>query len=411
MRELPGRVSVKRIFTAVILVAVFGGSALAIFGPLGPSDANVYSLSYPGPAPRGTVDFVGAYLGSSNGSPQPTTYVVQSPASTSTGPPRYTSGNQWIGLNAQGAAGNSTGGNGGFLQFSSEIAIKSVQPSKLAGRIVLLAFSLGGYVAYQSTVQDSAFVVIRVPASQYQQALSQIQSLGNVTSLVSNSNDVTVKYTDLNATLKSLVVEQNALLRLVNQSTSISTTLVIEGQLQQVDSQINQVQSQILQTRTLIQYSTISVSLTKEAQRTPLSMVLSATPRSGTSPLSVTFNAIVKGGIYPYFVTYNFGDGTSAQGQIVVHQFVGSGDFNATVSTTDSNGTVAAAFTIIHINSPPGRSGLEEFLGTVSGLFLRVIEGIIEVAVVVIPLGLVAVAVLYPLQKRARSKTATDERK
>src|SRR5208337_4156186 len=123
--------------------------------------------------------------------------------------------------------------------------------------------------------------------------------MGNVSSLSSNSNDVTVQYTDLNATVASLLTEQGALLRLLSQSVTINTTLAIENQLQGVNQQINDAQSQILQTKTLVDFSTIDVTISETAQSVPLSMKLTATPVNGTAPLSVTFNAIVKGGAQP----------------------------------------------------------------------------------------------------------------
>jgi len=294
--------------------------------------------------------------------------------------------------------------NGTMIEFSSDLSMESPSPSAAASNVVALAYSVGGYVAYQSTLKDSANVVIRVPAASYQSVIAKIQTFGNVTSLTSNSNDVTVQYTDLNATLKSLVTEQQALLRLVNQSTTVNATLAIEAQLQGVNQQINVVQSEMLQTKRLVDYSTISVNVSKAVRAKPLSMALSGTPRSGQSPLTVTLNAIVSGGNGPYFVNYNFGDGTSSQGQILVHTFVGSGDYNVTATATDQNGTVTSKWVNIHVTPAPSQLGFGDFPGTVAGLFVRVIEGIVEVAVVVVPLVLIAAAVFVPVRRWSRGQ-------
>jgi hypothetical protein len=300
-------------------------------------------------------------------------------------------------------------GNGTMIEFSSNISLESPSPEGAASSVVALAYSVGGYVAYQSTLVDSANVVIRVPAASYQSTIAQIEKMGNVQSLTSNSNDVTVEYTDLNATLKSLAAEQAALLRLVNQSTSISATLAIESQLQEVDQQINVVQSQMLQTTRLVDYSTISVSISKSVQAKPLSVVLTATPKSGQSPLAVTLNAVVTGGSGQYLVNYNFGDGTSAQGQILVHTFVGSGNYNVTVTATDQNGTVASKWVNIHVTAAPSQLGFGDFPGSVAGLFVRVTEGIVEVAAVVVPVALVAGAVLVPIRRWSRGQKTNKQ--
>lgn len=299
--------------------------------------------------------------------------------------------------------GSPTGG-GGLIEFSSDLTIRSSSPQQTASGVVALAYSVGGYVAYQTTYSSSAFVVIRVPSSQYQNVLTQVLAMGTFISETSNSNDVRVQYTDMNATLASLRTEQGALLRLLNQSTTINTTLAIETQLQQVNQQINDVQSQILQTKTLIDYATLDVTITESPQPIPLSMTLSATPANGTSPLSVTFNAQVKGGAQPYVVNYNFGDGYASQGQIVIHTFFEAGNYKVVASATDQNGTVVQATATVRVAAVPAQSGFVTFFGNVANLFVSVVEGIVEVAVVVLPLAAVGAAIIIPIQRRTRTQ-------
>lgn len=298
-----------------------------------------------------------------------------------------------------------TPGNGSrMVEFFSNVTMESPDPPSLASRIVGLAYSVGGYVAYQSTHGDSAYVIIRVPASTYEQTLGRVQLMGNVTGLVSTSNDVTVQYTNLNATLVSLEAEQQALLRLINATTRVNDTLAIEATLQGVDAQINFVQSEMLQTQRLVAYSTLTVSISKSVQNKPLAMTLSATPKSGTSPLGVTFNAVVTGGRPPYVVNYNFGDGSSQQGQIVIHQFYQAGEYNVTVSATDSAGDVTMASALVRVSRAPSSLGFGDFPTMLANLFVRVLEGIATVAVVVLPIAGVLAAVLVPLRRRGRPR-------
>ncbi len=299
---------------------------------------------------------------------------------------------------------NASLGTGAQIEFSSDVSISCSAPQQTAAGVVALAYTVGGYVAYQSTYKDSAYVVIRVPATSYQSVLTQVEAMGNVSSLVSNSNDVTVQYTDLNATVASLLTEQGALLRLLNQSATINTTLAIEAQLQGVDQQINDAQSQILQTRTLVDFATVDVTISETAQSAPLSMKLTATPTNGTAPLSVTFNAIVKGGAQPYVVNYNFGDGTADQGQILIHTYETSGNYKVTVTVTDQNGTVASESTDIRVAASPSQYGVGNFPALIANLFVSVVEGIAEVAVVVLPLAAVGAVVVIPLRRRSRSQ-------
>ncbi|MDA4124928.1 MAG: DUF4349 domain-containing protein [Thaumarchaeota archaeon] len=408
--------TVIALFGAFIVISGFGLALLSntsgTFGTFSPAGSAPSTL--PLGANGSLNDLASVYGGSSysNGpSPVGGTQVIQTvtemSTTTATLPPSVSGSSSSQGSNPTQV--NSTLGTGALIEFSSDVTVESATPQQAAARVVGMAYSVGGYVAYQSTFKDAAYVVIRVPASEYQAVLTQVEGIGNVTSLVSNSNDVRVQYTDLNASLASLRTEQAALLRLLNQSTTVNSTLQIETQLQGVNQQINYIQSQILQTKTLIDFSTIDVTFSRSAQKTPLSMTLSATPTNGTAPLSVTFNAIVKGGAQPYIVNYNFGDGTSYQGQILIHTFDGSGDFRVTVTATDQNGTVTMTSTKVHIVAAPNQFGAVGFPTTIANLFVNVLEGIVEVAVVVLPLAAVAAVVVIPLRRRTRSQKTVKQ--
>ena len=270
----------------------------------------------------------------------------------------------------------------------------------------VVAYSLGGYVAYSYAENSSALAIIRVPAPNYQNALTQIEGLGNVTFTSSTSNDVTVQYTDLNATLQSLLTEQTSLLRILNQTTQVNETLIVESQIQGVDAQINSIESQMLETRTLIDYSTISVSMNIAPKPAPppqpLNMKVTATPLSGKSPLSVTFNAVVTGGNAPYIINYNFGDGTSAETQALIHTFTSGGRYNVTVTATDALANVTSKSIIITVSSIPVQDRFSAFSTTIITLFFGVLEGIAEVAVVVLPLAAIAAIIIIPIRNRTR---------
>ena len=412
-----GGVTKRRVLYGLVALIVVGGFGLALLSNLGiygtaaasnpeflnpTSDAsaaqNAAAGSYPvfgvpGPynAGLGTTQVIGTQTIA-------TSTTVMSTSTSTTSPV----------LPGQGQYSNVTqgspGSNGGMIEFSTNLAITASAPQQTASAVSALAYSVGGYVAYQSTYNSSAYIVIRVPSGDYQKVLSQVLALGAFVSESSNSNDVSVQYTDMNATLVSLRTEQSALLRLINQTTSISSTLAVESQLQQVDQQINYVESQILQTRTLVDYATIDVTVTETAQKIPLVMTLSTIPANGTAPLSVTFNAIVKGGAQPYVVNYNFGDGTATQGQIVIHTYNQAGDYKVVVSATDQNGTVVQKTATVDVAAVPSPSGVSSFFGYVGGLFLSVIEGIVEVAAVVLPLAGVVAAILIPIQRHEKSR-------
>ena len=411
-----GGITKRRALLGIAALIVAGGFALALlpnagvtpwasmaseanFGPsgglnsLGSLQSSIYQVGLPadtGNVGPGYTDVVGQV-----------TTMTTTLASTSTSYPPGGLGPAQSGFNV---TQGSPSGAGGLIEFSSDLTIRTSSPEQTASGVVALAYSVGGYVAYQTTYSNSAYVVIRVPSSQYQQVLSQVLAMGAFVSETSNSNDVKVQYTDMNATLASLRTEQTALLRLLNQSTTVNSTLAIENQLQQVNQQVNEVESEILQTRTLVEYATIDVTITESAQPMPLAVTVSATPKNGTVPLAVTFNAQVKGGAQPYVINYNFGDGYASEGQIVIHTYFQAGDYKVVVSATDQNGTVVQATTTVKVVAAPAQSGLVTFFGNVTNLLVNVLEGIVEVAVVVLPLAAVGAAVIIPIQRHGKGQ-------
>jgi hypothetical protein len=360
---------------------------------LGPMLSTVTSVN------QGVTVALGTTVSATETQQQPSTIVIKSNSQGS----------------SQSSAGsfstNSSSSTSGFIEFFSNVTISVSSTQTSLNTAISIAYTYGGYVAFSSYSNTSSIAVLRIPASNYESALSGVEALGNLTGFQSNSNDVSVQYTNLNATLQSLLTEQASLLRLENKSTSLNSTLLIENEIQGINAQINEVQSEILQTRTLIDYSTITVTLERHQTTTvaPLSLKLIATPKSGMSPLAVTFNSIIAGGSGPYIANYNFGDGTSYQGQTLIHTFYKSGTYNVTVTATDSNGSVKEAWSIIQVSAAPSSSQFSSFAIYVAGLLTSVVEGIVEVAVVVLPITLVIAVVILPFRNKFR--TMRKERK
>jgi len=343
---------------------------------------------------------------------QPPTYVITTATVSSSSTGSYPPSSNPTAPSQQGATNHT-----GFIEFFSNVTVMVTSPQDALDRATAIAYTYGGYLAFSSYENTSSLAVLRIPAANYGEALAGVEKLGNLTGLQSTSNDVSIKYTDLNATLQSLLTEEASLLSLENKSTSLNTTLLLENQIQGINAQINEIQSQILQTRLLIDYSTITatfnehISIPPPPPPTPLTLKLVSTPQSGEAPLAVTFNAIVNGGKTPYIANYNFGDASSYQGQTLIHTYYTAGNFNATVTITDTNGTVQEAWVMIHVTNPPGQptqSQFTSFTSYVAGLLISVVEGIVEVAVVILPIALVIGAVILPFRHRLRSTSRKE---
>ena len=65
-------------------------------------------------------------------------------------------------------------------------------------------------------------------------------------------------------------------------------------------------------------------------------LTVSSTPSSGTAPINVTLSETPKGGTAPYTVVWLFGDGTTASGASVTHQYTATGSYEVAAFVTDS---------------------------------------------------------------------------
>ncbi|HUK75406.1 MAG TPA: DUF4349 domain-containing protein, partial [Nitrososphaerales archaeon] len=98
------------------------------------------------------------------------------------------------------------------IEFFTNVTLQAASASTAFAKAAAVAYSVGGYVADSTESNATALVVMRVPTANYEDALTEVEGLGTLVSLSSSSNDVTVQYTDLNATLQSLRAEQASLL-------------------------------------------------------------------------------------------------------------------------------------------------------------------------------------------------------
>jgi hypothetical protein len=129
-----------------------------------------------------------------------------------------------------------------------------------------IATAAGGFVAsssfsYQGE-QQVASVTIRVPASRYQDVLSQVRALGvKVDSEASNASDVTEEYSDLSARLRNLEATEAQLLQLLGQARNINEVLQVQDRLSAVRAEVERVKGRIVLLEKLSEMATLTVHL------------------------------------------------------------------------------------------------------------------------------------------------------
>jgi len=132
-----------------------------------------------------------------------------------------------------------------------------------------IPLSVGGYIERSSMNSDAGRhgtarrfnITMRVPEAQFESVVRQIEQYATVTTSRQSAQDVTDQFYDMQARLDTLAIEEDRLLYLIEQATSISEILNLEQRLSSVRLQIGRYQSSL---NTMIQqttYSTIHVTL------------------------------------------------------------------------------------------------------------------------------------------------------
>jgi hypothetical protein len=150
-----------------------------------------------------------------------------------------------------------------MVEMEGYITIQVADAKTSSDQAARLAASLGGYVASSSfeDTSSSMSLILRVPESNFSLAMRDLSAMGIVKDQSISSNDVTEQYVDLQAQLDSYKTEENALLRILNASTTVRDALDTENAIQNTQAQINDIEGQLRVMQRLVTFATINIQL------------------------------------------------------------------------------------------------------------------------------------------------------
>ena len=147
----------------------------------------------------------------------------------------------------------------------ASLTIEAKNVPEQATQIRVIAESLGGYVEQVSSAggpdEARATITVRIPQSQFFDALDRIKALGTVQRENVGSEDVTEQFIDLEARLKSFHRQEESLLSLLAKTETVSEILVLERELARVRSDIERYQGQLNFLERRVHLATITVTL------------------------------------------------------------------------------------------------------------------------------------------------------
>lgn len=179
--------------------------------------------------------------------------------------------------------------NNTMEQFTAEQDISSQEESKLSARKLITTMhlsieaenyddviswieqqtaSLGGYVQSADSYTryndlHYASYTLRIPAGSLSAFTEGVGSIGNITSSSSETQDITLSYTDVQSHIQSLKIEQQRLMELLEQAESLSDMLDIEDRLSYVRYELESYESRLLLYDNQVTYSTLYLEVSE----------------------------------------------------------------------------------------------------------------------------------------------------
>lgn len=141
--------------------------------------------------------------------------------------------------------------------------------------------ALGGYVE-QSDISGvsltyrnepsrrSASITARVPSNQLNQFVSVVEESGNVIFKSESTEDVTLRYSDLESRKKSLTIEQERIWELLEKADTLEAVITLEERLSEIRYELESMESQLRLYDNQVDYSTIYININEVTDFTPV---------------------------------------------------------------------------------------------------------------------------------------------
>lgn len=187
-----------------------------------------------------------------------------------------------IKLTATDASGNALTGTSGSAVTAPEIHpgrkiilnadyALEVQDARLAmSRLQQMTASTGGYVVEANLNQNgdgswTGRMVARIPSLQYESAVNQVRTVGEVKSERQWSRDVTEQYMDLESRIRIESAHEQKLQELAGKAASFDDWLKLTQRINETRAQIERMEGQIKLLANQVEFSTLTIGLTQPA--------------------------------------------------------------------------------------------------------------------------------------------------
>lgn len=143
-----------------------------------------------------------------------------------------------------------------ILIYTADYTMSVFEVTKSLDAVEALAKSVGGYLARR----DDTSITIRVPAEKFQDVITGVEKVGDVTHRNVVSEDVTAEYRDLEVQLQNLLALRLRFEKLLEKANKVEEALAIEKELGRITGEIERIKGRLKLLTDLAQYSTITVT-------------------------------------------------------------------------------------------------------------------------------------------------------
>ncbi|MEZ0325837.1 MAG: DUF4349 domain-containing protein [Fimbriimonas sp.] len=152
----------------------------------------------------------------------------------------------------------------------ADLTLRVDNLEKVEKNVQKLVRGFGGYVDNASSTDldsdhPTLTVSMRVPSQSFDEAMSQIEALGIRTGKSIKSEDVTEQVVDMDARIKSMLVQEETYRALLKAARRLDDVISLQQQLTDVRGQIESIQGQRKSLASQASLSSISLTLTQSA--------------------------------------------------------------------------------------------------------------------------------------------------
>lgn len=157
-------------------------------------------------------------------------------------------------------------------QFDTAIATLEGLVTQLNGFVE--SSNAGGNTRHNSDgttalVNRWAYYTVRIPSASFNDFMSQTSSIGNVINNSRSAQNVTSQYTDFEARLSSLSIQEERLLAMLEKSGDLESLITLEQRLSEVRYEIESIERNLRNLDQRLAYSDVSLSIQEVEVYTP----------------------------------------------------------------------------------------------------------------------------------------------